>query len=150
MDDKPYTYGPVEPEELMFALALGDAAATLKTPVENPGLKGVNLVDEQSGQLTRISFADRPLNRAMLAVREHFKDDKFMSVMLRLFALFEISKHKAVQEWVRETPKGEGIEIADALVYAAARASLSKKLKLNAREMVRLAKEFEKKQESRE
>lgn len=30
----------VDPEELMFALGLGDAAATLKTPVENPELRG--------------------------------------------------------------------------------------------------------------
>lgn len=149
MDDKPYTYGPVEPKELMFALSVGHAAATLKMPVENPELMGVNLRDEQSGQVMRISLTDRPMNRAMLALREQFKGDKFVNIGMRRWALARIMEHKAVQEWIRKGPDGF-MEVADSLVYAAARGSLSKRFRFNVREIVRLAREYEKLQESEE
>jgi hypothetical protein len=35
VDNKPYTFGPVEPEELMFALASADAAASPPTCLQS-------------------------------------------------------------------------------------------------------------------
>lgn len=143
MDEKPYPLAPVEPEELMFALALGDAAATLKAPVENPSLQGINFVDEKTAQVMRLSLTDRPINRAALAVRDHFKGDKFVSIMMRLFALFDVVEHKLVQRWVRKSQDRRGHEIAESLVHAAAIAPLTTRRKFKVSDLVRLAKEYD-------
>ena len=39
VDDKPHTFGPVEPEEFMFALASADATASPPTCLQKVGTK---------------------------------------------------------------------------------------------------------------
>lgn len=47
---------PVDPEELQFALQLGNAAGTYQMPIENPETKGIDLFDEESGEIQEIRF----------------------------------------------------------------------------------------------
>jgi len=79
---------PVEPSELMFAFNIADAAASLRIPVENPEQKSFNL--RNANDILKITLKDKPLNRAGLAVSEHFKGDKFRDIMLRLFAFHDV------------------------------------------------------------
>lgn len=136
------SFHKVEPEEIVFAMLAGDAAAKLKTPVENPSLYGINLVDEKNGKVSRLTFTDNPFNRAMLAVKDHSKGDQFISIMMRILSLHEILENDKLKEWVRISDDGSE-EIADALIYAAAKAPLSLRKKFRIRDILRFAKEFE-------
>jgi hypothetical protein len=116
----------VEPEELMFAFNVADAAASLRMPVENPGTKSIKLLDEKKGKVRTIALTDRPMNRAMLAVGEHFKGDKFKALMWRLLAMHDILEDPRLASWVRQASDGR-TEIAESLLAAAARARMTTK-----------------------
>jgi hypothetical protein len=63
---------PVEKDELLFAFAVADAAATLRMPVGNPTEMEINILDEKKGTVNRITFFDDvPINRATIAVSDH-------------------------------------------------------------------------------
>jgi hypothetical protein len=128
--------GSVELEELMFAFGLCHAAASLKMAVENPQLKGFNLANPD-GSVTRFTLTDRPLNRGGLAVAEHFKGDKFENLMMRIFAIGDVYQHEKLSPWVRNVAGGE--EIAESLLYAAARAKLTRAQTFDVDEIVKLA-----------
>lgn len=83
---------PVDPEELQFALQLGSAAETYQMPIENPETKGIDLFDEESGEIQQIRFKDNPMNRFGGAIVKEFGQDesKFYSIMNRIAALLRL------------------------------------------------------------
>jgi hypothetical protein len=126
---------PVEPDEFMFAFALANAAASFKMPVENPAKRGLDVVYED-GVATNIPLSDRPINRASVAIAQHFTGDKFRNIMVRLFALHGIIKKPECSHWVIYGRK----EIAASLLAAAARAPLvARSFKFSVQEIVALA-----------
>jgi hypothetical protein len=67
---------PVTPEELQFALQRGNAAGTRQMPIDNPETKGINLLDEKSGEIQEIRLKDNPINRFSPAIAHEFGDDE--------------------------------------------------------------------------
>jgi hypothetical protein len=98
---------PVDPEELQFALQLGNAAGTTQMPIENPETKQINIVDEESGEIQKISLKDNPINRFGGAIAQEFGKDesKFYSIMNRIAALMRLlSDDKRVQPYLKSDP----------------------------------------------
>jgi hypothetical protein len=136
---------PVEKDELLFAFAVADAAATLRMPVGNPTEMEINILDEKKGTVNRITFFDDvPINRATIAVSDHFKGEKFVSVMLRLLGLHETLRHEKLTAWVTTAPDGKK-ELAESLFFAAATAPMPRRtLKFNIDALVKLAIQYDK------
>jgi len=77
VDDKPHTFGPVEPEEFMFALASADATASPPTclPSKRSALRlvgeiGFNLIAVQRPQ-GRCRFVNNTLGLIVLRHRKN-------------------------------------------------------------------------------
>ena len=109
----PEDFPPMEREAFEFALSVANGAANFDIPVENPEIKGATLVDEATAEEQRISFTDRPMNRAMLASREHFGDDTdgYMNFVMRFLALIKVgqvgSREATVDAEARAPPATE-------------------------------------------
>jgi len=136
---------PVDPAELMFAFGLADAAASLRMPVENPAAKIVNLIDKE-GKVLRIRFTDRPINRAGMAVAAHFQGVKFKSIVMRLFAFYDIYKHPELSQWRHKASDGR-MELAKSIIAAAARAPLIRNSRFDPDTIAKLALEYEKEED---
>lgn len=93
---------PVAPEELLFALQLGQAAATHNMPTPSPSAKPI-MLEDIDGSVSAIRFADSPQNRALLAVNKHYHDDKAkaFSIQVRIWAVAEALHDKRMQEWCK-------------------------------------------------
>ncbi|HWY70889.1 MAG TPA: hypothetical protein VNX88_19630 [Terriglobales bacterium] len=128
---------PVAAEELLFALQLGQAAATHNMPTPSPSAKPIMLGDTD-GSVTEIRFADSPQNRALLAVNKHYHDDKAkaFSIQIRIWAIAEILHHPKMQEWC----KGE--EIHAAIVVAAAELPINRHGKFAVKPFLKRVKEI--------
>ena len=79
---------PVNAEEFCFCVALMDAAASGKMPTRSPSERKIPLKDGE------LAFKDIPINRAMLAVGDHFhathknaEPSEFMSLTFRLMEM---------------------------------------------------------------
>jgi hypothetical protein len=123
----PLMTAPVDPEEFKFCCALMSAAYSGQMPTECPTKQVVNIED-----VGEVSFADVPINRAMLAVRDHFRQtrpedrqDEFtvMAVRIECFGDFlrlcMKDKDLRIEQFV-EMQDGEVTSINDELVEAAA------------------------------
>lgn len=98
---------PVDPEELQFALQLGNAAGTGQMPVDNPETKGIDIIEEESGEIQEIRFKDNPINRFGGAIAKEFGEDesKYYSVMNRITALLRLlSDDDRVTPYLKEDP----------------------------------------------
>jgi hypothetical protein len=58
VDDKPHTFGPVEPEEFMFALASADATASPPTCLQSKR-SALRLGGEIGFNLIAVQYSDR-------------------------------------------------------------------------------------------
>ena len=125
----------------MFAFGLADAAASLRMSVDNPSEKSIELRD--GDRIMTIRLTDRPMNRAGMAVAQHFKGDKFRAIMCRLLALHGVFANPKVASWVRPASDGRQ-EIAESLLAAAAQAPLTTRLKFRVEDIVRLATKYDK------
>ena len=127
---EPSTLGPIDKDQFSFAFDLAMRAGHLSMPVENPEQYGVNLVDDDSGEVTGLRFTDNPMNRAIFAVKQHFGDDhqQLLNFTMRFFALMDIFRKNAVAEWIKDdldNPRAKAIH--PAVIYAAAEVKLNKK-----------------------
>ena len=120
---------PVDPEELQFALQLGNAAGTHQMPVENPETKGIELFDEESGEIQKIRFKDNPINRFGGAIAKEFGEDesKFYSIMNRIAALMRLlSDDERVKPYLKTDPTdGENTMINNTLIEVMAKFPIS-------------------------
>lgn len=118
---------PVDPERFHFALGVYCAAAAMKGPYPNPQEFGVN-IREDDGSLVRVSFADLPENRGLLAVKKEFTDRaEFQSMTFRLMIFGEVMRERKLRKWglIRDGESGQ-TEIHDAVVNALALAPFRK------------------------
>jgi hypothetical protein len=123
----PSMSAPVDPEEFKFCCALMSAAYSGQMPTEPPSKQVVNI--EELGE---VSFADVPINRAMLAVKDHFRQtrpedrqDEFMAMAFRIecfgdFLRLCIEDKDLRMEPFVEMQDGELVDIREELVEAAA------------------------------
>ncbi len=120
---------PVDAEELQFALQLGNAAGTHKMPIDNPETKGIDLFDEESGEIQEIRFIDNPINRFGGAIAKEFGEDesKFYSIMNRIAALMRLfSDDERVKPYLKEDPDdSEHTMINNALIEVMAKFPIS-------------------------
>ena len=118
---------PVDPEEFKFCCALMSAAYSGQMPTECPTKQVMNIED-----VGELSFADVPINRAMLAVRDHFRQtrpddrqDEFMAMAFRIECFGDFlrlcmkDKDLRIEQFV-ELQDGEVTSINEELVEAAA------------------------------
>lgn len=112
---------PVPAEELLFALQLGQAAATHTMPTPSPAEKPI-MLKATDGSVSEIRFRDTPQNRALLAVNKHYRDDKAkaFSIQIRIWAVIEVLRDKRMQEWFI------GEEVHAAVMIAAAEFPVNK------------------------
>jgi hypothetical protein len=116
----------VDPDELAFAVALGQAAWRHRMPMESPSRYGFNLAADSG--ITRYTFRDVPLNRFALAIREHCGPDeaKFYAIMFRVFAFMRVQRSEHMRNWTKRCDADpEAILIHPAVIAAAATAPLS-------------------------
>jgi hypothetical protein len=120
---------PVDPEELQFALQLGNAAGTYQMPIENPETKGIDLFDEESGEIQEIRFKDNPMNRFGGAIAKEFGQDesKFYSIMNRIAALMRLmSDDERVKPYLKTDPTySEDTMINNVLIEVVAKFPIS-------------------------
>jgi hypothetical protein len=125
---------PIDPAEFRFCLELGAAAASQKMPMVNPESCEPILLQEENGDTTSILLKNTPINRAFLAIAQHFRSSawsatdesdgcaRFTSVHLRFRAIANVMKHPLAKNW-RRGFNGEGTH--EAVVDAAATAELN-------------------------
>jgi hypothetical protein len=94
---------PVTPDELKFALSLGNSAAAHKTPIENPETKKLHIVDDETGEVDgTIGLVDNAINRFGGAIAKEFGQDeqKFFSIMNRAFELSKLMEDDRMKPYV--------------------------------------------------
>lgn len=120
---------PVDPEELQFALQLGNFAATYRMPTDNPETKGIDLLDEETGEIEELRFKDNPINRFGGAIAQEFGQDesKFYSIMNRITALMRLlSDDDRVKPYLKAHPEdSEHTMINNALIEVMAKFPIS-------------------------
>lgn len=111
---------PVEPDELLYALKVGNAAALNQMPLEHIPGQGLEIVDEETGQVQTIYFADNAVNRFGVAIAREFDNmgSKFFSLMTRIGALMRLLEDERAKPYVE--PEGEFTKIRNAMIEAMA------------------------------
>lgn len=126
---------PVDPEELQFALQLGQAAGIHQMPIDNPETKGINLVDEEAGVIQKLRLRDNPINRFGGAIAQEFGEDesKFYSIMNRIFALMRLlSDDERAAPYLKADPENnEYTMINKAVIEVMARFPISEDGEIN-------------------
>ena len=90
-------------EEFAFAFALAVHAGHLQIPVHPQHYK-VDLEDED-GEVSTLRFTDTRMNRAAIALKEHFGQEyeKFESAMWRFMAFIDLVRNDALVKWIRDS-----------------------------------------------
>ena len=142
---KPEDLEPVARDQFAFAFKLSNCAAGLATPVQNPGLNKLNIVDEEKDEVTVIQFTDIPVNRAMFAAKGHFGNDEksFLNFSMRFFAMGDIIKSEEVKEWMKPDEKNETFSLLHhAVIYAEAETPLDSEGGFNKDKFFKIVKEI--------
>lgn len=107
---------PVEPQELLYALKVGNAAALNQMPLKHTPGKGLKIMDEETGQVQTIHFADNAVNRFGVAIAREFDNmgSKFFSLMTRIGALMRLLEDDRAKPYVQLD--GEYTKIRNAMV----------------------------------
>lgn len=107
---------PVEPDELLYALKVGNAAALNQMPLKHTPGQGLEIVDEETGQVQTVHFADNAVNRFGVAIAREFDNmgSKFFSLMTRIGALMRLLEHDRAKPYVEL--EGEFTKIRNAMI----------------------------------
>ncbi|GAB6905868.1 hypothetical protein DESC_590130 [Desulfosarcina cetonica] len=107
---------PVEPEELLYALKVGNAAALNQMPLTHTPGKGLEIVDEETGQIQTVHFADSAVNRFGVAIAQEFDNlgSKFFSLMTRIGALMRLIEDERAKPYVQL--EGDFTKIRNAMI----------------------------------
>jgi hypothetical protein len=107
---------PVEPDELLYALKVGNAAALNQMPLDHTPGDGLEIVDEETGQVRTVKFTDNAVNRFGVAIAREFDNmgSKFFSLMTRIGALMRLLEDERAKPFVEM--EGEFTKIRNALI----------------------------------
>lgn len=114
-----------------FATAFNWAmnAASGKAEIADPSTFGLDF-DEADGTPMQVRFTNTPVTRLLFAVRERYvanDPEKCLSAIFRVWALMDLLHSGRLDPWVRTLADGsEAMEIATAVIYAAAVVPLNK------------------------
>src|SRR5438093_5713348 len=97
---------PVDPEHFAVAVQVAAAAYSYRMPMESPAKQGLTL-EMPDGNVEEIILSDVPLNRAALAIRDHFAPDMEMAgcALMRWMALMKVRSSEKMQKWVRHAER---------------------------------------------
>ncbi|MBC2744920.1 MAG: hypothetical protein HGJ93_18320 [Desulfosarcina sp.] len=111
---------PVEPDELLYALKVGNAAALNQMPLKHTPGQGLEIVDEETGQVQTVHFADNAVNRFGVAIAREFDNmgSKFFSLMTRIGALMRLLEDDRAKPYVEL--EGGFTKIRNAMIEAMA------------------------------
>jgi len=107
---------PVEPDELLYALKVGNAAALNQMPLKHTPGEGLEIVDEETGNIQTVHFADNAVNRFGVAIAHEFDNmgSKFFSLMTRIGALMRLLEDDRAKPYVQL--EGEFTKIRNAMI----------------------------------
>jgi hypothetical protein len=107
---------PVEPDELLYALKVGNAAALNQMPLKHTPGEGLEIVDEDTGRIQTVHFADNAVNRFGVAIAREFDNigSKFFSLMTRIGALMRLLEDDRAKPYVEL--EGEFTKIRNAMI----------------------------------
>jgi hypothetical protein len=107
---------PVEPDELLYALKVGNAAALNQMPLRHTPGQGLDVVDEETGQVQTVHFEDSAVNRFGVAIAREFDNmgSKFFSLMTRIGALMRLLEDDRAKPYVEL--EGEFTKIRNAMI----------------------------------
>ena len=107
---------PVEPDELLYALKVGNAAALNQMPLKHTPGKGLDIMDEETGRIQTVHFADNAVNRFGVAIAREFDNmgSKFFSLMTRIGALMRLLEDDRAKPYVEL--EGEFTKIRNAMI----------------------------------
>ena len=125
---------PVNEDEFLFYSHLAISAGQLQAPVTSPTEYGVNLLDEKSGDISRMEFTDNPYNRIMVALIENLgeeeRQEKMPGISTRIFALIDLLYQGKLKQWTKPSADDDdSILLSEAVFRAAARATIDTNLK---------------------
>jgi len=107
---------PVEPDELLYALKVGNAAALNQMLLKHTPGEGLEIVDEETGRIQTVHFADNAVNRFGVAIAHEFDNmgSKFFSLMTRIGALMRLLEDDRAKPYVQL--EGEFTKIRNAMI----------------------------------
>lgn len=107
---------PVQPDELLYALKVGNAAALNQMPLKHTPGQGLEIVDEETGQVQTVHFDDNAVNRFGVAIAQEFDNmgSKFFSLMTRIGALMRLLEDDRARPYVEAD--GEFTKIRNAMI----------------------------------
>ena len=107
---------PVEPDELLYALKVGNAAALNQMPLKHTPGQGLDIMDEETGRIQTVHFADNAVNRFGVAIAREFDNmgAKFFSLMTRIGALMRLLEDDRAKPYVEL--EGEFTKIRNAMI----------------------------------
>ena len=107
---------PVEPDELLYALKVGNAAALNQMPMAHTPGQGLEVVDEDTGNIQTIRFVDNAVNRFGVAIAREFDNmgSKFFSLMTRIGALMRLLEDERAKPYVQL--EGEFTKIRNTMI----------------------------------
>lgn len=111
---------PVEPDELLYALKVGNAAALNQMPLHHIPGEGLKIVDEETGMVQTIHFTDHAVNRFGVAIAREFDHmgSKFFSLITRIGALMRLLEDDRSRPFVEM--EGEFTRIRNSMIEAMA------------------------------
>ncbi|MEM6496367.1 MAG: hypothetical protein AAF709_06545 [Pseudomonadota bacterium] len=127
MPPVPTNAAAVDPEEILFAIQVGQAAAMHQMPSTNPEEFSVGTIHDDGG-VGKMRLCDNSMNRFSLAVREHCKNDveEFKSIMTRWFALLHILSDPRLVQLTRSSNQDDADEMRTEVITIAATMSLDR------------------------
>ena len=126
----------VTPDGLKFAASVCMAAASQKGPYPNPAGFGINLFNDDNGQVVRLSPTDNPLSRGALAVCRQFGGgEKSAALMMRISGFMRLLEDKRMKPFIRGD--GSPIDIRQEVLEVPAVQKMSAKTGFNAKEFFR-------------
>ena len=107
---------PVEPDELLYALKVGNAAALDQMPMKHTPGQGLEIIDDETGRIQTVHFADNAVNRFGVAIAHEFDNmgSKFFSLMTRIGALMRLLEDDRAKPYVEL--EGDYTKIRNAMI----------------------------------
>ncbi|MHB1745823.1 MAG: hypothetical protein ACYCRE_13780 [Acidobacteriaceae bacterium] len=136
---RPETSIALDPDDLVFMLALCAAAGAYRIPSEHP-VGGPIHIENENGSEDTIQLTDKPYNRMMFAIREHCGEDsrKFFAAMWRIGALLDLYRDERMRPFV----VNENDSVHPCIAEVASTMSVNKRGHFNAKKFFERARQL--------
>jgi hypothetical protein len=122
----------VSSAELAYAYAVWGNAKLGRIPQSAVGGMGFDIDMEDERAVQRIALTDHPMNRAAIAVRDQFPEEKLMPLIARILAMSTMLNMPEAEAHIRLAPDGSGNEeMSEDFIDVAAVMPLNRKMAFN-------------------